>query len=63
MGADEEDLEELAFLTRRIIGCAMKVSSTLGVGFVERVYENALAIELRHCGFHIEQQASLVVRY
>jgi GxxExxY protein len=28
-------------VTERIIGCAMKVSNTLGVGFLEKVYENA----------------------
>jgi len=33
-------------LTRRIIGCAMKVHSTLGNGFQEVIYQRALAIEM-----------------
>ena len=33
-------------LTHKIIGCAYKVHNTLGCGFLERVYENALRIEL-----------------
>ena len=33
-------------LTQKIIGCAFKVHSTLGKGFLEKVYENALVIEL-----------------
>jgi GxxExxY protein len=34
-------------ITQKIIGCAITVSNTLGVGFLEKVYENALVIELR----------------
>ncbi|MDY0150125.1 MAG: GxxExxY protein, partial [Kiritimatiellia bacterium] len=33
-------------LTREIIGCAMDVLNTLGHGFLEKVYENALCVEL-----------------
>lgn len=33
-------------LTEKIIGCAMKVHSTLGNGFQEVIYQRALAIEL-----------------
>ena len=32
---------ELDKITERIIGCAYKVSNALGIGFVEKVYENA----------------------
>ena len=50
-------------VTETIIGCAMKVSNTLGVGFLEKVYENALAIELRKARLVAEQQKPILVRY
>jgi hypothetical protein len=34
--------EQVNGLTEKIIGCAFKVSNTLGCGFFEKVYENAL---------------------
>ena len=34
-------------VTERIITCVYRVSNTLGSGFLEKVYENALTIELR----------------
>ena len=43
-------------ITEIIIGCAMKVSNKLGIGFLEKVYENALAVELRKAGLVAEQQ-------
>lgn len=46
MNADERRLE-LDRITEKIIGCVYKVSNTLGCGFLEKVYENALARELR----------------
>jgi GxxExxY protein len=39
------------------------VSNTLGSGFLEKVYENALAIELRQSGMKVEQQHSIKVFY
>ncbi len=50
-------------VTARIIGCAFKVFNTLGYGFLEKVYENALAHELRRTGFGVEQQKPLPVYY
>jgi len=47
--------ERLNDLTNKIIGCAFVVSNTLGAGFLEKVYENALAIELRKTGMNVEQ--------
>jgi len=41
---------ELDQLTEKIIGCAYTVANTLGSGFLEKVYENALAYELRKKG-------------
>ena len=50
-------------LTDRIIGCAYKVHNTLGPGFLERVYENALRIELQKLGLRVKQQEPIEVVY
>jgi GxxExxY protein len=55
--------EELTPLTQKIIGCAYTVGNTLGVGFLEKVYENALAHELRKNGLKVEQQKPIIVYY
>ena len=57
------DDERLNVLTQRIIGCAFTVSNTLGCGFLEKVYENALSHELRKNGFQARQQAPIKVFY
>lgn len=66
MQEDERDLEQGYVhdaLTEKIIGCAFTVLNGLGPGFLEKVYENALAHVLRKAGLRVEQQTSLVVRY
>jgi GxxExxY protein len=50
-------------LTREIIGAAMEVHSTLGWGFLESVYEEALTLELESKGIIFERQKSLDVFY
>jgi GxxExxY protein len=50
-------------VTERIIGCAFRVANTLGHGFVEKVYENGLAHEMRKCGLSAVQQRGIVVLY
>ena len=50
-------------LSKQIIGCALTVLHTLGTGFLEKVYENALVHELRKAGLTVSQQHRLVVRY
>lgn len=55
--------DQLDALTADIIGCAFQVSNTLGCGFLEKVYENALAYELRKHGFDVIQQAPIKVHY
>ena len=50
-------------MTGKIINCAFKVHNTLGAGFLEKVYENALIIELRKNGFHVEKQYNIPVFY
>jgi len=50
-------------LTEKIIGCAFTVSNTLGCGYIEKVYENAFAHELRKAGLRVEQQKRVDVFY
>ena len=50
-------------LTKTIIGCAYTVANTLGNGFLEKVYENALAHELKKRGLQVEQQTTIPVYY
>ena len=50
-------------LTEAIIGAAFKVANTLGCGFLEKCYENALAYELTKQGLKVEQQVQLKVWY
>ncbi len=50
-------------LTEKIIGCAMKVHSTLGPGFLESVYQMALTHELTKAGLKVESQKPITVRY
>ena len=57
---DEGALNEL---TGEIIRCAFAVSNTLGAGFLEKVYENALAYELREAGLAVKQQEGVDVVY
>ena len=50
-------------LTERIIGCAYRVHNALGPGFLDKVYENALKIELVEAGLAVEQQQPVPVCY
>ncbi len=50
-------------LTKAIIGCAMKVHTALGPGFLESVYQNALTHELRKHGFRVDCERRITVRY
>ena len=54
---------ELDKITERIIGCAYKVSNALGIGFVEKVYENAHFHEMKKDGLKIVQQHLVKVNY
>ncbi len=50
-------------LTGQIIEAFYTVYNRLGYGFLEQVYENALAFELRRCGVRVLQQVPINVRY
>jgi GxxExxY protein len=54
---------EIDRVTEKIIGCAFTVGNRLGCGFLEKVYENALVIELRKAGLRVAQQQLMEVRY
>ena len=67
MSKERQNLSEGEFLhkdlTRQIIGAAMKVHRALGCGFLESVYEEALAVELSLQNVPFEKQKSLDVFY
>ena len=50
-------------LTYQINGAIFEVSRTLGAGFLEKVYENALIIELKNKGLKAESQVPIKVFY
>jgi len=50
-------------LTHKIIGCAMKVHSTLGNGFQEVIYQRALAIEMRKQGLDFAKEMEMTIYY
>jgi GxxExxY protein len=54
---------EVNQVTEKIIGCLLKVSNTLGGGFLEKVYENAAAIEIAKAGLSVRQQLPIDVKY
>ena len=50
-------------VTEMIIGAYYKVYNTLGYGFLEKVYENSMVIELVEQGFQIGQQQNITAYY
>jgi GxxExxY protein len=54
---------EINEITEKTIGAAYKVSNTLGSGFLEKVYENALFLELEKAGLKVKQQHPISVQY
>ena len=57
MGAKHKDI------TQQIIKAFYTVYNTLGYGFLEKVYENAMVVELRKLGLKVVPQAGIVVYY
>lgn len=61
---DEQDGGRLhGDLTRAVIGCAFEVINELGAGFLESVYEKALALALRQAGLNVEVQRPITVYF
>ena len=60
MNTEDRRFDELTY---RIIGCAFEVHNRLGHGFLEKVYEAAMAYELLKVGLRVDRQVPLQVRY
>ncbi len=50
-------------LTHKIIGCSMKVHSSLGNGFQEVIYQRALAIEMEKQGLGFQREMEMSIFY
>ncbi len=50
-------------VTRKIIGCAMKVHCSLGNGFQEVIYQRALAIEMENQGLSFQREMEMLIFY
>ena len=57
------DRSHINELTEKIIGCAIAVHRKLGPGFLESVYQSALAYELSKAGIPFEKEKGFSVRY
>jgi len=54
---------EINDITYKIRGALFEVNRILGPGFLEKVYENALLIELKNRGLKAQNQVPIKVRY
>ena len=54
---------EIEELVRKVIGAAINVHRELGPGYLESVYESALAVELAFLGVRFEQQRVVPIHY
>ena len=50
-------------ITKKIIGCAMKVHSKLGNGFQEVIYQRAMVIEMGKQGLSFEREMEMDIYY
>jgi GxxExxY protein len=63
MGAKREPGERLDDLARAVISAAIEVHRHLGPGYLESIYEEALAVELSLRGMPFERQKPIALRY
>jgi GxxExxY protein len=63
MNTNEHESELFDSIAETVIGAAYEVSNTLGAGFLEKVYECALARELALRGLQVRQQVHYSVLY
>jgi GxxExxY protein len=57
------DKDKFNTITEQIIAAAFRVHNELGCGFLEKVYENSMAHELRKRGLNVVQQVGVDVKY
>ena len=57
------DKHRLNLISEKVIGCVFTVSNSLGAGFLEKVYQNALLIELSSAGLQFEKEKQIQVKY
>ena len=57
------DKHGLNLISEKVIGGVFTVSNTLGAGFLEKVYQNALLIELSNAEVHVEKEKQIQVKY
>jgi GxxExxY protein len=57
------EMEERDELTGKVIGAAIEVHRVLGPGLLERIYEEALAVELQLRGIPFERQVNVDIHY
>ncbi len=50
-------------LSEKIIGCCIRVHKSLGPGFLEKIYEEALCLELAKAGLSFERQKLITITY
>ena len=60
-GKTEKD--ELEALIQKVIGCCIRVHMTLGPGFLESVYQNALEVECAENGLTVESEKEIHLQY
>ncbi|MEP6901347.1 MAG: GxxExxY protein [Actinomycetota bacterium] len=63
MFEEDDEKDKINKITEKTIGCAYKIMNEPGVGFLEKVYENALAYEVGKLGLKVEQQKKIKVYY
>ena len=55
--------KQLNELSNKIIGIAIDVHKTLGPGFVEKIYQRAMYIELKNSSIPFEREKKIVIRF
>ena len=63
LAAPDADAFPHGEITREIIGAAFEVHRVLGYGFLERVYQRALQVELVRRGLKVETEKKITVSY